>query len=175
VHLQLPSNLVRAGKAQFVTVDEIDSFALVRGVKVSSGSHEIPEAEFKEGLQKIIGELGEFTDWGGESNDLWTSTLVMKKKRVDAALALKGPGTRGVLTPKKMGKNGDQIQRLFRSPGSLFLLQYWAQIDQSVVEQMQGFAQLKALVESRTIYYGVINGADSARLAAAYPGAFLGG
>ena len=51
-----------------ITIDDIDSFR-----KVSSVSHraaeigdELSETEFKNGLQRIIGEVGRFKDWGGE-------------------------------------------------------------------------------------------------------------
>ena len=81
-------------------------------------------------------------------------------------------GTKGVLAPKKMGKNGDQIQRLFKSPAAVFLVQYWGQVDQSVTEQMEEFAKAKSAVEGTEIYFAVIDGDDSNRLLKAYPRAF---
>ena len=71
-----------------------------------------------------------------------------------------------------MGKNGDQIQRLFQSPATLFIVQYWGQIEQSVIEQMEKFAQLKSVLEDVEILWGVIDRQDSARLVAAYEGSF---
>ena len=88
------------------------------------------------------------------------------------AFAFKGKGTTGILTPKKMGKKGDQIQRLFKSAAQVFILQYWGQIDESVIEQMIAFAEAKSATEGSTIYYGVIDGDDSNRIIKAYPNAF---
>jgi len=76
------------------------------------------------------------------------------------------------LTPNFMGKNGDQIQRLFQSPGEVFLLQYWSQIDDSVLEQMQMAAKVKSYSDGKKIYYGVIDGQDSTRIIQAYPKEF---
>ena len=92
----------------------------MRKVKVNSATKKISEKAFKNGIMKLIGETGNFQDWGGEPNDLYTSKLRHKGKRRAIAFAFKGPGTAGVLTPKKLGKNGDQIQRLFLSPAEIF-------------------------------------------------------
>jgi hypothetical protein len=67
-----------------------------------------------------------------------------------------------------MGKNGDQIQNLFASPGEVFLLQYWRQIGAPVVEQMEVFAKIKSLSDGRKVFFGIIDGTDSVRLMEAY-------
>ena len=74
----------------------------------------------------------------------------------------------GTLTPNKMGKNGDQIQRLFESPAEVFILQYWNKIGEKVLEQMEGWAQLKSFKDDKKIYYGVIDGEDSMKILTAY-------
>ena len=109
---------------------------------------------------------------GAVKNDLFTNKVRLHGARVAAAFALKGKATQGPLTPKKMGKNGDQIQRLFKSPATVFLVQYWGQVDQSVTEQMEEFAKAKSAVEGTEIYFAVIDGDDSNRLLKAYPRAF---
>jgi hypothetical protein len=154
-------------RAKMVSIDDIDSFGAANKAKPNGGGP-IPEAQLKDGIARILGEKGQFTDWGGERNDLYTTTVRFKGKRVAAAFAFKGPATTGILTPKKMGKNGDQIQRLFQSPASLFLVQYWGQIDQSVVEQMKIFAQVKSVHDATDVWFGIIDAADSSRLVAAY-------
>jgi hypothetical protein len=78
----------------------------------------------------------------------------------------------GKLTPGKMGKNGDQIQRLMKCPADVFIVQYWAEIDDSVLDQLRQFAQLKSFLENCQIRYGVIDGVDSTRLIQGYPRAF---
>ena len=155
-------------RARMITVDDIDSFAAVRKA-TPDGTAPLPEAQFKSGIASILGEKGRFTDWGGERNDLYTTTLKLNGRRLAAAFAFKGPATSGSLTPKKMGKNGDQIQRLFQSPASVFVVQYWGQIDQSVVELMEKLAQLKSYMGAgEEVWFGIIDAADSARLVAAY-------
>ncbi len=114
-------------KAKQITIDEIDSFANVRGVKSEKEPPPVLESKIKEGLQKILGESGNFQDWGGEPNDLFSTNLHLKlsNARKTVAFGLKGRGTEGILNPKKMGKRGDQIQRIFKSPADVFLVQYW--------------------------------------------------
>ncbi len=68
-----------------------------------------------------------------------------------------------------MGTNGDQIQRLFRAPAEVFLVEYWNEIDETVVELMKIFATAKSFAEGRKIFFGIIDGQDTARLMAAYP------
>lgn len=160
-------------QARYITIDDIDSFLRVRTARVEPGQYTaIPESRFKIGIARILRESGRFTDWGGERNDLYTSRVRIAGRRLLAALAFKGPGTKGVLVPKKMGKNGDQIQRLFKTTATVFLLQYWGQIAESIVEQMAEFAKAKSAVEGAQIFFGVIDGDDSNHLLQAYPKAF---
>jgi len=158
-------------RAKCITVDEIQSFARVR--RVCGGQVvTLRESEVKEGLLRVIGDKGRFQDWGGEQNDFLTDKLQIRGRRRVAAFALKGPGKQGILTPAGMGKNGDQIQRLARSPAEVLIVQYHGQVADSVREQLELFAQLKSVWEDRQIWYGVIAGEDSSRIVAAYPKAF---
>ena len=70
---------------------------------------------------------------GLERNDFLTDKLKLGGSRRLAAFALKGPGMTGVLTPAKMGKNGDQIQRLARSPAHVLIVQFHGQIGEGTV------------------------------------------
>lgn len=170
VNVKLPT---KGAKAKLVTIDDIDFFAKVKGVKTKTHlGATLSEDEFKEGVKAILGELGTFKDWGGESSDLYTSRVKMNAKRLTAGFAFKGPGKQGKLVPGKMGKNGDQIQRLFGEAADIYIVQYHGQIDPSVQRQMQAHAVAKAHYTGDTIYYGVIDGADSERLRLAYPMAF---
>jgi hypothetical protein len=130
------------------------------------------EDVFKKGVAKILNETGEFKDWGGEKGDLFTTLLTMRGHRLAAAFAFKGRGRSGTLTPARLGKNGDQIQRLFTSDAEVFMVQYWDQIDESVLSQMGTAAIAKSYATGKPIYYGVIDGSDSSRLIAAYISAF---
>lgn len=156
-----------------VTVDDIDNFEKIRQVEVLVGTYKrIPEKVFKRGIARTLKETGHFEDWGGESNDLYTTRVHLEGRRVPAAFAFKGPGTTGILTPGKMGKHGNQIQRLFRIPAEVYMVQYWGQVSEDVIEQLHAFAVAKAATGGERICYGVINGDDSTRLALAYPKAF---
>lgn len=163
----LPRDLFR------VTVDDIDSFQRVKGTRIRNYKpRPLDELTFKKGLQRILREEGSFRDWGGEKNDLWTTRMTLRGKRHAAAFAFKGRGTTGKLTPKKMGKNGDQLQRLFQAPAVVFVVQYWREVDQSVVELTRALAVAKSVTDGREILYCVIDGQDSQRLMKAYPNSF---
>jgi hypothetical protein len=163
--LSFPKKMVDAKQ---VTVDSVDSFAKVKGLSPSQSPKPIDEKKFKEGIQKILGEEGAFQDWGGETDDLFSTRLLINGERKNVAFGLKGKGTTGVLTPKKMGKNADQIQRLFRTSADVFIVQYWDRIDESIIEQLKNFATAKSAYEGRRIYYGIIDGQDTLRILEAY-------
>jgi hypothetical protein len=150
--------------------EEIEEFRKVKGVR-NAPKIRIAEKKFKYGVAKILDDTGKFTDWGGETNDLLSRANVAGKSR-SIAFAFKGPATTGVLTPKKMGKNGNQIQRLFTSPAVVFVVQYHSQIGDSVLEQMATHAKMRSYYEGTRVWYCVINGDDTNRLMVAYPKAF---
>jgi hypothetical protein len=157
---------------QEITVDDIEAFAAVR--EVASGTVDLSktrESLVKAFLNRIVGEKDEFTDWGGEKNDIYTSRLRFRGVRRTAAFALKGRATKGTLTPGKMGKNGDQVARLFASEATVFFVVYHSKVDQSIHEQMRAYGIARALTGNR-VYYCVIDGTDLARLAAAYADEF---
>jgi hypothetical protein len=157
-------------KFELVTIDDIDSFDRVKGISGIDSSlrlNKVPESKIKAGLQKILGETYEFNDWGGEKNDLYTNRIKYKGKRMSAAFAIKGKATKGTLTPKKMGKNGDQIVRLFGASAQMFFVVYHGKIDESITSQLQAFAIGKA-ISGTTIYYCVIDGDDLNKLVQAY-------
>jgi hypothetical protein len=171
IRVSVRSALVRTKP---ITVDDIDSFRAVRLIKSTQKPTQMLEKQFKQGVAGIIGESGEFLDWGGEKGDLFSSRLVMRGKRLSAAFAFKGRGKSGRLTPARLGKNGDQIQRLFSMDAEVFLIQYWEEIDESVLTQMAAFAIARSYATGNRIYYGIIDGSDSSRLISAYPAAFGG-
>ncbi len=71
-----------------------------------------------------------------------------------------------------MGKNGDQIGRLFEEPAQMSLIVYNGQINSSIISQMKAFAIAKTFGNSKRIYFGIIDGNDLSRLVVAYPKAF---
>jgi hypothetical protein len=152
-----------------ITIDDIDSFKGVRGVVSTTNRVEMSEATVKEGVTSILGEEGEFKDWGGETNDVYTTRIEVSGKRRQAAFALKGPAQKGKLTPAKMGVNGDQAQRLFSATADVYVVQYVGQIAESVVELVHLLAIARAVASGRQVFYCVIDGQDTDRLIKAYP------
>jgi hypothetical protein len=160
-------------KTKPITIDDIESFRLAWSVSVDTPiPPSVSEKRFKAGIQRILGQLGQFKDWGGETSDLFSTKVRIDGNRRWTAFAFKGPATKGSLTPSKMGKNGDQIQRLFEAPAQVHIVQYHGTIDASVLKQMTLLAVTKSLMTGQLIYYGVIDGEDSHRLLIAYSNRF---
>jgi hypothetical protein len=159
-----------------VSVDDIEEFSKVRNFrksKVSLSTISLDETKFKEGLLKLLPGTDGFKDWGGERNDIFSQHLTLKGKRVVAAFALKGPFKHPPLTPGKMGKNGDQIQRLvFQAPAKLFVIQYEGSIAVTVYEQLESLLRAKASLTGEKLLYCIIDHMDSTRLRLAYPKEF---
>lgn len=172
IKVELPDNFVNV---RSLSIDDVDSFHRVRKIQLGQTYSKVSEEAFKTGLKNVLGEVGEFKDWGGEMNDLFSSALILDGKRIRAAFALKGPGKQGKLVPGMMGKNGDQIQRLYQVTADVYVLQYWAQIDQSVHVLMHNLAvAASASGGGRPVNHLVVDGSDSTRLIKAYPEHFGG-
>lgn len=163
-----------APKVRSVTIDEVREFSRARKVGVVPGQlspERLPESKIKRGLIRLLGDDLDPKDWGGESNDIFTTRATVYGGRKRAAFALKGPAKKGPLVPGMMGKNGDQIQRLFSSPAQVFFVQYEGEIKESILDLMGRLATAKALTE-RQVYYGIIDKTDTHRLRIAYPKQF---
>jgi hypothetical protein len=156
-----------------ISVDDIESFARVSKFKAGASLPKaVSEEEVKLGVQAILGEPGAFKDWGGEDSDLYSGRLRIGGKRRAAAFAFKGPGEPGALVPGRMGKNGDQLSRLFRQDADVFLVQHWREIKPSVLEMLRSLAVAKSVSTGSLIRYGIIDGVDTERLRRAYPTKF---
>lgn len=101
----------KPAKVKMVRVEDIGEFKKVKGVKkVNSVTPErLSENDFKNGLVKLLGLRTAPKDWGGEINDIFAATILIGKRKMRGAFALKGPAKKGPLSPGMMGKNGDQI------------------------------------------------------------------
>jgi hypothetical protein len=169
-YVKVPSNGAQVVR---ITVDDIESFAHVKKVKSKQSLPDsVSEEAVKHGVQAILGEPGHFKDWGGEDSDLYSGRLRINGKRHVAAFAFKGPGERGALVPGRMGKNGDQLTRMFRHDADVFLAQHWREVRPSVPELMRSLAVAKSVSTGKLIRYGVIDGVDTERLRRAYPTKF---
>jgi len=155
-----------------VSIDEIDSFSKVRKISIDKIRSLVPfnysEEQIQNWLEEIIGEPEHKKDWGGESNDLFTSRLLISGLRKNTAFLLKGPGKPiKKLRISDCGKNGDQIQRLFKSPAEIFVIQFIGPISEAVIEE----AKSKTLLlrhEGKNAQFCIIDGHDTARILKAY-------
>lgn len=163
-----------APQPQEITIDDVDAFVRVKYVEAGRPTVDLAgvrEDHIKRFIARVVGESYEFRDWGGEKNDLYTNKLQFRGARRTAAFAIKGRATQGPLTPKKIGKNGDQIGRLFASEAQVLSVVYHGKVHQAIHEQMRAYGLGRAIAGNR-VYYCVIDGADLARLAAAYAADF---
>jgi hypothetical protein len=69
-----------------------------------------------------------------------------------------------------MGKNGDQIERLFSSPAEIFFVQFVGQFHELMHSTMEQNATLKSFYTGKTIYYGLIDGNETSTIFAKYGG-----
>jgi hypothetical protein len=151
-----------------VWVDEIDSFSRVKGLRPPSWAHvsrlkDIPERTIKQAFQEIIGEPFSQKDWGGEHSDLDTTHVTWSGKRRVALFAFKGPAKFGLLHPGDMGKNGDQIDRLFHHNADIYVVQHCHKFAPSVRNMMRMYA---TTLPGRN--FVMIDGADTYRILRAY-------
>jgi hypothetical protein len=121
----------------------------------------MPEDEVKDCFAQILGQPFVRNDWGGETSDL--STLVtLNGVPKSAAFAFKGPGIQGKFTVSKMGKNGDQGQRLFHESIDLAVVQYHGEIVPAVRSLMEDLAR------SRGKRFMILDGVQTALILSSY-------
>lgn len=155
-----------------ISLEEVGSFRKARkaapNVSLVRGMY---ERTINRAICRILNEK-EKKDWGGERNDIFSTRLVLGAQRIGAAFALKGKGTRGKLTPAKMGTNGDQIARLFGGTASIHFVIHNDDIDESIHDLMQVHAIEKSVRTGKRIYWSVADGRDLSQLVQAYPTEF---
>lgn len=122
------------------------------------------EAQIKTWIAEIIGERDIPKDWGGENSDLYAMNLHIEGEPMRAAFAFKGLAKFHKMEVKDLGKNGDQIVRLFNEPADIFIVQHCHFISPGVVYTMDAFASRYY----QPSYYSVINGIDTLRILKAY-------
>jgi hypothetical protein len=158
-------------------IDLIDTFNRIRAFERPQSRADlrilqtVSEASVKEAFAEIIGEPTVPNDWGGERSDLFSSRVEIDGRRVPAAFALKGPAKFHPMTLADLGKNGDQIDRLFSEPADLMVLQHCHEVTPPVRSMMRAYAQRMGQLKT----FCVIDGYDTLRILAAYNKCGLGG
>lgn len=152
-----------------VFVSNIDTFAAAADVKRPTVAEQrrlstIPEREVKTAFAEIIGEPYVPKDWGGEHSDLMSTHVAIRGEQVSTAFAFKGPAKYKPLTVADLGKNGDQISRLFAEPADFLVLQHCHQITSAVRDHMRAFATRTGQLRP----FCLLDGADTIRIFKAY-------
>lgn len=124
----------------------------------------VPETDIKTAFAEIINEPVVPKDWGGEASDLFSSSVVLGGQRISTAFLLKGPAKFHPMTPADLGKNGDQIGRLFDEPADLLILQHCHEVTPAVRKQMRAYAQQMGNPRR----FCIIDGYDTLRILKAY-------
>lgn len=151
--------------------EEIDSFEQI--VSVSEGDIvdivplDLEEAEIKKRICSIVGDPFAQKDWGGETCDIFCN-IRFRRRSVPAAFVLKGKAyARRPLRIADLGKNGDQLVRMFSLRAEVFIIQSNGPIDGTVYSQIQAQVAEK-LMTNQPVYYLVMDGVQTARLLRAY-------
>jgi hypothetical protein len=127
----------------------------------------LSEAKVKESICEIIGYPFPQRDWGGEVCDIFCN-MQFRRRSVPAAFVLKGKSyAHRPLRITDLGKNGDQLVRLFTLQAEIFILQSNGPIDGAVYSQVQAQVAEK-LMANQPVYYLMIDGVQTARLLRAY-------
>ncbi len=101
---------------------------------------------------------------GGELSDLQTTRLTIDGRSIASAFVFKGPSKFKPLTVADLGKNGDQVFRLFSEPVDFVVVQHCHKITSPVRAHMRAFAT--RFGQQRP--FALIDGADTVRILKAY-------
>lgn len=147
---------------QFAGLDErwtpkASEFSAMRGV---------PEQSVKELLCRLLGEPSIPNDWGGEESDVLSANLGVNGRRQTAAFLLKGPSRFHPMKPTDLGRNGDQLYRLFNIPADVFVIQHCHNIGAAVRKQALAFALQRSFTAPCRVLF--VDGMTTARLLRAH-------
>lgn len=130
-----------------IHIDSIDTFNKVADYRPNftqkslDALKAIPEEAIKGAFAEIIGEPTVPKDWGGERSDLFSTQVRIAGRRTSTAFAFKGPSKFRPMTMAELGKNGDQIDRLYTEPAELLVLQHCHEVTHPVRAAMRAYAE----------------------------------
>jgi len=160
-----------------IDIQHIGSFEKVRGINhrdiesyMQNGFFDRDEKTIKREFAEIIGESFIPKDWGGETEDLFTSRILLNGQRVPTSIIFNGPGKVKATQTRlsDLGTRGDQLVRMIRVRSSmLYILQSVKPIAHEIIETFE--AHIKDLrSKGNHCYYCVIDGQDTATILYAY-------
>jgi hypothetical protein len=123
---------------------------------------DVPERQVKEVIAGLLGEYEIPADWGGEESDLFSTQLIVGGARRTGAFLLKGPAKFHLMTPRDLGKNGDQLYRLFNIPADIYVVQHCHTVSAAVRKTVEAFALQRSL--TARCRYVIMDGYETARL-----------
>lgn len=126
----------------------------------------VPEHTVKELLCRLLGEPHIPSDWGGEECDVFTANLAVNGRSVTAAFLLKGPSRFHPMKPTDLGRNGDQLYRLFNIPADVFVVQHCHNIGPAVRKQALAFTLQRSFTAPCHVLF--VDGITTARLLRAH-------
>jgi hypothetical protein len=149
--------------------EDIDQFADMLGVTVGGADEwiavmsNLPEERVKIAFATLLKEPWK-KDWGGETNDHFSSSVSLNGRRKSAAFMFKGPTNFREMTLEMCGKRADQIYRLTNSGADISIVQHAHLVGEAVR------ATLKAMTvyPGRSRRYCVIDGQATYRILRAY-------
>lgn len=159
-----------AGSLELITIDDIDSFALVRDidparVKDIARPLRVNERVIKHCIHHVIGDPYVDEDWGGERADIGTARVQLSGARKQTAFLLKGRSVTGPLYGSELGTRGDQIVRLMEMRAELSVVQHVNQIPAETQDQLRyGVIALRATGAVENALGSAWDGVDTGRL-----------
>lgn len=147
--------------------EDIDQFAGMDARWTPSASEfsamrGVPEQTVKELLCRLLGEPSVPNDWGGEESDVLSANLAVNGRHLTAAFLLKGPSRFHPMKPTDLGRNGDQLYRLFNIPADVFVIQHCHNIGAAVRKQALAFALQRSFTAPCRVLF--LDGTTTARL-----------
>lgn len=160
-----------------IDIQHIDSFEKVRGINhrdieryVHNGFFDRDEKTIKREFAEIIGESFAPKDWGGETEDVFTSRILLNGQRLPTSIIFNGPGKVKATQTRlsDLGALGDQLVRMIRvSPSKLYILQSVKPIAHEIIETFEALIKDQRS-KGNHCYYSVIDGQDTATILYAY-------
>jgi hypothetical protein len=149
--------------------EDIDEFSALSSVdepqpeEWTERMKNLKENDVKSKFCELLRDLPQ-NDWGGEQEDHFTASVHVGGKRTMAAFLFKGPSQFREMTPRLLGRQGDQIYRLANTPARLLIVQHCHLIGKAVRETLRAFA----VAAHSPRRYCVIDGKQTYRLFKAY-------
>ena len=127
---------------------------------------DISEHEVKTLICGLLGEHEVPNDWGGEEGDLFSGRILVDGERKTGAFLLKGPAKFHPMTLRDLGKNADQIYRLFNIPAQVYVIQHCHDVGAAVRKTVEAYALHRSF--TAPCHFIIMDGVATAQLLRAH-------